>query len=437
MASTLLDELTDWLRIPSISTGGGDPADLARAADWVCERVNAAGGRAAPDTSYGGNPLAVGELRASNGEAPTVLIYGHYDVQSIGDESAWTTPPFEPSIRDGRIYARGAADDKGNFLPLLHVACQLAREDRLPVNVRVLVEGEEEAGSEAVAKWIAADERGADCALVFDSGMADEQTPAVTVGLRGYVMVDIEVRTAQRDLHSGIYGGSVLNALHVLHGMVGTVVPGAHGRVREELRAGIEQPSPSELESWERLKSGDEVIGEVGGRPVSPEAGHEYYRRNGADASLEVNEFRGGEPRTVVPATARATLSLRLAPRQNPAEIKDVMERLLHSAVPEGAEVSMTWHTAAPALSDPESAPIKLAAEALGRAAGVPAALIRSGGSIPAVAELVNHGMPTVVSGFGLPDDAFHAPNESYSLRSLELGERAAHELYSALAALR
>jgi acetylornithine deacetylase/succinyl-diaminopimelate desuccinylase-like protein len=305
------------------------------------------------------------------------------------------------------------------------------------VNVRVLVEGEEEAGSEAVAKWIAADERGADCALVFDSGMADERTPAVTVGLRGVVMVDIGVRTGTRDLHSGIYGGSVLNALHVLHGMIATVIPGPDGRVREELRAGIEPPAPAELESWQRLKPGDEVIAEVGGRPVSPDAGRHYYLRNGADASLEVNRISGGEPRTVVPATAKGTLSLRLAPRQDPAEIRDVLEELLRSAVPEGAEVSFDWHTAHPALSDAESRPVKLAAEALGKACGVPAALLRSGGSIPAVAELMNHGIPTVVSGFGLPEDAFHAPDESYSLRSLELGERSAHELYSALASLR
>lgn len=436
MPASLLDELVDWLRIPSISTGGGDPADLARAADWVCERVSAAGGSAEADTSHGGNPLAVGELRASSADAPTVLIYGHYDVQSPGDEGAWSTPPFEPDVRDGRVYARGAADDKGNFLPLLHVACDLARERELPVNVRVLVEGEEEAGSEAVASWIASDERGADCALVFDSGMADERTPAVTVGLRGMVMVQIEVRTAARDLHSGIYGGSVLNSLHVLHAMIATVAPGPDGRLRDELRAGIEEPARAELESWRRLKPGDEVIAEVGGRPVSPTAGSEYYLRNGADASLDVNEIRGGEPRTVVPATARATLSLRLAPRQDPAKIREEMERLLRSAVPEGAEVELSWHVAEPALSDPESAPVRLAAEALGRACGVPAALLRSGGSIPAVAELMNKGIPTVVSGFGLPDDAFHAPNESFSLRSLELGERSARELYPALAGL-
>jgi acetylornithine deacetylase/succinyl-diaminopimelate desuccinylase-like protein len=249
-------------------------------------------------------------------------------------------------------------------------------------------------------------------------------------------MGTIDVRTAPRDLHSGIYGGSVLNALHVLQAMLAQVLPGPDGRLREELRAGIEPPAPAEVESWQRLPDGDKVIAEVGGYPVAHDAGRDYYMRNGADASLDVNELVGGEPRTIVPATARATLSMRLAPHQRPAEIREVLDRLLRSAVPDGAEVSVDWHMADPALSDPESAPVKLSAEALGLACGVPAVLLRSGGSIPAVAELINHGVPTVVSGFGLPEDAFHAPNESYSLRSLELGEASARELYAALAGL-
>ena len=358
-------------------------------------------------------------------------------MQSIGDPALWSSPPFEPEVRDGRVYARGAADDKGNFLPLLHAACGLARAGELPVHVRVLVEGEEEAGSGAVTEWVRADERGADAAIVYDSGMIDEATPAITVGLRGVLMAHLTVRTAERDLHSGLYGGSVLNALHVLHGALAAVLPGPDGRLRAELREGIVEPSDEERASWAHLPPGDRVIADAGGLPVHPGAGAEYYERNGADASLEVNEIRGGEPRTVVPATAHATLSLRLAPRQQPAEIRDAMERLLRSVVPDGAEVSFQWHLAEPALSEADSPPVKLAAEALGRACGVPAALVRSGGSIPAVAELVNHGIPTVVSGFVLPEDAFHAPNESYSLRSLELGERSARELYSAFAALR
>ncbi|MEA2441572.1 MAG: hypothetical protein QOH76_2996 [Thermoleophilaceae bacterium] len=436
MKDALLSELNDWLRIPSISTGEPDPDGLRRAAEWVAEKVRAAGGECEVVESAG-NPLAVGELRASReAAAPTVLIYGHYDVQSVGDPAAWESPPFEPTVRDGRLYARGASDDKGNFLPLLHVACEMARAGELPVNVRVLVEGEEEAGGESAIEWVRADARGADAALVFDSDMADEHTPAITIGLRGMVMASISVRTGERDLHSGIYGGSVLNALHVLHAMLAQVVPGPDGRLRPELRAGIEEPAATERESWARLRPGGEVLAEVGGRPVHPGAGDEYYERNGADASLEVNMIEGGEPRTVVPATARAVVSLRLAPRQRSDEIKPVLERLLLSAVPEGAEVEFDWHLAEPSLFDVAEPAIQLAARAIERACGTPPVMQRSGGSIPIVAELAAAGIPTVVGGFALAEDAIHAPNESYRLESLRLGAAAARELYMALAEL-
>ena len=438
-SKALLGELFDWLRIPSISTGGEvDPAAMRAAAEWACERVSAAGGSAGLDEAHGGNPLAVGELRASRPDAPTVLIYGHYDVQSPGDLDAWDSPPFEPEVRNGRIYARGAADDQGNFLPRLHVACELARAGELPVNVRLLAEGEEEAGGGAVRSWIAADKRGADCAVLFDAGPADERTPAIVVGLRGVVMVDVEVRTALRHLHSGAYGGSVLNSLHVLHSMISEVIPGPDGLLSEELRSGIKPPTEAELRSWEALKPGDRVIAEVGGRPVSPDAGHLYYRRNGADASLDVNEIVGGEPRTVVPASARATLSMRLAPGQEASEMAAILERLLRSAVPEGAEVELALEAHQPALCDPGSEAVRLAAAALSRAAGgAETALIREGGSIPVVAELLAAGTPTIVSGFSLPDDAIHAPNESFRLDGLAWGERSARELYAELATLR
>jgi acetylornithine deacetylase/succinyl-diaminopimelate desuccinylase-like protein len=431
----LLDEAIDWLRIPSISTGEPDPDGLERAAQWVVDRVREAGGEA-ERVATSVNPLAVGELRAARDGAPTVLIYGHYDVQSVGDPAAWTSPPFEPTVRDGRLYARGASDDKGNFLPLLHVACEMARTGELPVNVRVLVEGEEEVGGDSALAWVRGDARGADAAVVFDSDMADESTPAITVGLRGMVMVDISVRTGERDLHSGIYGGSVLNAAHVLHAMLAQVVPGPDGRVREELRAGIEEPPAAERDSWSRLKPGEEVLAEVGGRPVHPGAGAEYYARNGADASLEVNLIAGGEPRTVVPASARAVVSLRLAPRQRSAEIQPVFERLLRDAVPDGAEVELSWHLAEPSLFDVDEPAIRLAAQAIERACGIAPAMQRSGGSIPIVAELAAAGIPTVVGGFALAEDAIHAPNESYRLESLRLGAATARELYASLAQL-
>jgi acetylornithine deacetylase/succinyl-diaminopimelate desuccinylase-like protein len=435
MRSPLLDELLDWLRIPSISTGGGEPADLERAAAWVVQRINGAGGEGRVLTTDG-NPLAVGELRAARPEAPTVLAYGHYDVQSVGDPAAWTTPPFEPDVRDGRVYARGAADDKGNFLPLLHVACELAASGQLPVNVRILVEGEEETGGEAVADWVRADERGADCAIVFDSAMADERTPAITVGLRGMVQLNLTVRTAARDLHSGVYGGSALNALHALHAMLGAIVPGPDGRPREELRAGITPPTEAELASWSKLPPGDEVLAQAGARPLYPGAGAEYYLRTGADTSIDVNAIHAGEPRTVIPAVAHATVSQRLAPGQHPPDALAVLERLLREAAPPGADLELSTHLAPPSLFAPDTPAIALAAQALERACGVPAAFIRSGGSIPVVAELAARGMPVVVSGFTLDDDAFHAPNESFRLVALEQGEAAARELYDALAAL-
>src|SRR4051812_18992730 len=222
---SLRDELDEWLRIPSVSTGGGDAAALTQACDGVCERIAGAGGSAEAVTANGGPPIAVGDLRASRPDAPTVLSYGHYDVQSPGPLELWDSPPFEPTERDGRLYARGAADDKGNFLPLLHVACELARAGELPVNVRFVVEGEEETGSRAVLERLRGGADEADCAVVFDSLMADERTPAINLASRGLVQAAIEVRTAARDVHSGLYGGAVLNAAHVLLGMLGAVTP--------------------------------------------------------------------------------------------------------------------------------------------------------------------------------------------------------------------
>jgi acetylornithine deacetylase/succinyl-diaminopimelate desuccinylase-like protein len=432
----LLDELVDWLRIPSISTGGGDAPALARACDWVCERIDAVGGGADQVVVDGGHPMALGELRSARPDAPTVLAYGHYDVQDPGPPEAWTSPPFEPTERDGRLYARGAADDKGNFLPLLHVACELARAGELPVNVRVLVEGEEEVGSRSVLRWLRDAELGVDCAIVFDSLMADERTPAISVGARGLVQASIEVRTGARDLHSGLYGGAVLNAAHVLMAMLAELTPDGEGRVREELRAGVAPVSERERESWRRLEAGADVLRSVGGREVTAGAADEFYERIGAAPALDVNMVSGGEPRTIVPAVARGHVSLRLAPGQSAAVIGPEFERLLLSAVPEGAEVEMNVELADPALFDPEHPALRLAGEAIGRACGTPPALVRLGGTLPLLAVLAERGVQTIVSGFVLPDDAIHAPDESYRLESLRLGERSARELYAELARL-
>lgn len=425
------------MAIPSISTEAGHENELDRAARWAAERVLAAGGQAELVRIGAGNPLVVGELAAARRDAPTVLIYGHYDVQGAGPADLWQTPAFVPTVRGGRVYGRGSSDDKGNFLPLLHVACELARSGELPVNVRVLVEGEEERGSESVTQWLRSDERGADAAIVFDSAMADPHTPAITLGLRGIVMLDVLVRTAERNLHSGIYGGGVLNALHALHAMLAAVLPGPDGLVREELREGVAEPSAVELESWRRLPDAAGLFAEAGARPVSPEAAGDYYRRNGAEPSLEVHRIEGGEARTIVPAQAQATISLRLAPGQDVKRMRGVLEALMREAAPAGAELEIAGeHDAAPILFEADQQAIQLAAAALEQACGVAPVLLRSGGSIPIVAEMAARGYPVIVGGFALPEDQIHGPNESFALQSLAWGEAAAAALYRELAAL-
>jgi acetylornithine deacetylase/succinyl-diaminopimelate desuccinylase-like protein len=433
---TLREELEDWLRIPSISTNEGDPAALAEACAWVCERIEAAGGSAEAVTLDGGHPMAVGELRCARPDAPTVLSYGHYDVQGSGPLELWESPPFEPTERDGRLYARGAADDKGNFLPLLHVGCELARAGELPVNVRFLVEGEEEIGSRSVLERLAAGEDEADCAIVFDSLMVDESTPAITSGTRGLVDADIEVRTGERDLHSGLFGGAAMNAAHVLLAMLAQVAPDPAGRARAELSTGVIPPAPAEVESWERLPAGADALAGVGARPVAPEASQEFHERIGASTAVEVNMIEVGDPRTIVPVFARAHVSVRLAPGQRADQIAPELERLLRAGAPAEADVSIRLSLSDPALFDPEQPALQLAAGALERATGVAPAFMRMGGTLPLLAVLADRGIPSIVSGFALPEDGFHAPNESYRLESLRLGEASARELYRALAEL-
>ena len=438
MTDTLLDELCAWLRIPSISSGGGDPADLQRAAEWAAERTVAAGGSAEVLAGFG-NPLCVGELRSRRADAPTVLIYGHYDVQSPDPREQWTSDPFEPVVRDGRLYARGASDDKGNFLPLLHVACELARSGDLPVHVRVLLEGEEEIGGLNVLRYLDEDGRGADAAIVFDGGMIDEQRPALHIAARGIVMAHVRVRTAERTLHSGVYGGAALNAAHALTQMLAAVLPGPDGRPRPELRAGVMQPSPEEVASWAELPAGAAALAAAGATEIVPGAAAEFYERTWADASVDVNGLESGDAgqrRTIVPGTASVRVSVRVALGQSAAGVAASLERILREAAPAGTEVEIEVDASEPAGFDPADPVIGIARDAIGRVAGSSPLLVRTGGSIPILAALAARGIPTALTGFALDSDGIHGPDESYRLAALELGERAARELYAALAAL-
>jgi acetylornithine deacetylase/succinyl-diaminopimelate desuccinylase-like protein len=415
--ATLLDDLNELLRIPSVSAGRPNREGLRQAADWVRGRVLRAGGEA--ELLGDENPIVYGELKANRDDAPDVIVYGHYDVQDVGPAGEWRSDPFEPTVRDGRLYARGSSDDKGNFLPLLHAACELHERGELPVNVRVLIEGEEETSSGQVMQWLAGDERGADAAIVFDSAMASEDMPAITTACRGYVAATVVARVAERDLHSGLYGGVAPNAIHAL---IETLRP-LTGELPDELRAGVAPVPEAERASWEAV-------------PPDPE----FHDRTGAQPDLEVNGIISGateELRTIIPASAKANLSLRTAPGQRSAELGPVLERLLRDAAPAGVELDIAWHTAEPVQFDPESPPLELAREAFERATGKPPALIRSGATIPILAAFADRGIQTIVSGFALPDDRIHAPNESYRLESIELNEKTSYELLKALGALR
>src|SRR3954463_2130070 len=390
--ASLLDDLNELLRIRSVSAGRPNPDGIREAAEWVRDRVLRAGGAAELLGDF--NPIVVGELKANREAAPDVIVYGHYDVQDVGPADEWQSDPFEPTVRDGRLYARGSSDDKGNFLPMLHAACELHAAGSLPVNVRVLIEGEEETSSRQVMDWIAADERGAAAAIVFDAAMASEGLPAITTACRGYVAVTATVRVAQRDLHSGLFGGVAPNAIHALIEVLRAVAPD----LPEELQAGVAPVPEAERRSWEEV-------------PPNPE----FHEKTGALPDLEVNGIISGatdEIRTIIPAVAKANLSLRTAPGQNSAELAPVLERILRDAAPAGTGVDLWIHVAEPAEFDPNSAPLQLARAAFERATGVKPAFVRSGGTIPILAAFAKRGIQAIVSGFATAGDQIHAPNE-------------------------
>lgn len=430
---SLLSELIEWLRIPSVSTGCPDVRAIREAEEWACRRIIAAGGSAGVVEDYG-HPVGFGELRSRNPRAPVVLAYGHVDVQAPGPLELWCSPPFDPVVRDGRVYGRGASDDKGIFLPLLHVACRLARTDALPVHMRFLFDGEEEAFGDSASRYLI-DQPSPDCALVFDGAMVDESTPAITVSFRGIVKVDIDVRTGVRDLHSGVFGGSVVNAAHVLHRVLSAVLPDEHGSLPDELRVGAPSRA-AEMALDERLPSGSELLANAGARLLYPTAAEDYYIRNTTEPSLDIDGIWTGEPRTVVPVRARATISQRLAPGQSANQIADALTALLRDAAPANVEMTTDVISCDPAVFSHDHRALRLASEALAKATAARPVIMATGGTNRIMSTLSRLGIPTIHTGFGLPEDAEHAPNESLSLESLRLGAVATAELLSALASL-
>jgi acetylornithine deacetylase/succinyl-diaminopimelate desuccinylase-like protein len=431
-----LEELSEWLRIPSVSADAAHAADVRAAGEWLCEFVRGAGGEAGI-VETDAQPLAVGELRASSGaeDAPTVLLYGHFDVQPPAPLDLWDSPPFEPEIRDGYLYCRGAVDDKGNSYLALKAARTLAEEGALPVNVRVAFDGEEEIGGHSIVDFLAADERGADACVIFDTLMPREDTPAFDLGVRGLVYFHVRLRTGERDLHSGMFGGAAMNAVHALAETLRAVVA-----VPDELRAGVTAPTENELASWAELDSGAAVLAAAGATPKDAGAADEFYLRTLAGPAVDVNGIAGGEAdlvKTVLPVFAEANVSIRVAPGQDEEQLADDFERILREAAPEGAELEIERRsTSPPGLIDPGAPAIRLAQDAFERVLGRRPLLLRSGGAIPLVPALAEKGIPTVLSGFALPDANVHSPNERLLVRYIPLGVAAARETLLAFAEL-
>jgi len=428
-----VEELSDFLRIPSVSADPAHAGDVRRAGEWVCDRIRSAGGDAEL-VDWEGQPLALGEVRAStNGSAPTVLAYGHFDVQPPAPLELWETGPFEPTVRGEYLFARGVVDDKGQLYMLLKAAELLAAAGELPVNVRFACDGEEETGGHSIVDYLADDDRSADACVIFDAGMLARDVPAFYIATRGLCYFHVRVRTGAQDYHSGLLGGAALNAPHALMQALSGVLP-RDGRVPEPLRAGVAAVTDDEHRDWASLTPGTEELSQLGARPADDRAAEEFYLRTWAEPSVDVNGIAGGEPhltKTVLPVSAEANVSIRLAPGQSVDVIAPEFERLLREAAPAGAEVEVELLSAAdPGLVPPDSEAIELGRQAFERVLGSRPLLVRSGGTLPIVPALEHKGIPTIVTGFAVPGANAHSPNERLLVDYLPLGIDAARELF-------
>jgi len=435
-----LDELITWLRIPSISTIAAHKADIVAAARWLVENMRQSGLEHVELIETAGHPLVYGDWLHAGADKPTVLIYGHYDVQPVDPLDLWTTPPFEPTIRTGQgarqagedLYARGASDDKGQtFIHIKAVETLLQCTGSLPVNVKFLIEGEEEAGSGAISTYVPAHtaQLAADLCLISDTGILAPDQPVITYGLRGGWSCELTVTGPAHDLHSGMYGGATHNPnqalcelLAALHDKDGHVtVPGFYDRVQEL--------SAAERQLLAQVPYGEaQLLADTGAPAAYGEPQYNVVERIGARPTLEICGMWGGFItegfKTVIPSQAHAKLSCRLVPDQDPAEIGQLVEAYLQQLAPPTIKVAVRSRSGAPPYVAPIDSPaIQLAAAAYQQVFGVAPVYKREGGSIPIVNRFqAALGVPIVLLGFGLPDDNLHAPNEKFYLPNFYKG---------------
>jgi acetylornithine deacetylase/succinyl-diaminopimelate desuccinylase-like protein len=428
----LLDELKDFVRIPSISTLPEHADDIRRAASFVAESLRKAGMEHIEIIPTGGHPLVYADWLHAPGK-PTVLCYGHYDVQPADPLELWHSPPFEPTERNGNLYARGAVDDKGQmYMHIKAIEALRTVNGTLPLNVKFLVEGEEEVGGASIAKFVAEnpDKLRADVALVSDTSMYAEGMPTLCIGLRGLIYLEVEAAGPARDLHSGLYGGAAPNAVYGLIELLAKAKD-ADGAIQiPGIYDDVEEPAPAEMESWKRLPFSEEdfLHREVGSTRLTGEPGRSVFERVWSRPTFEVHGIAGGftgaGAKTVIPAKAIAKVSIRLVPRQDPQKVIARFTEWVWHNTPRGIRCEVRVLSASPGLVvNPDHKAIDVAARAFGDVFGKQTVFIRSGGSIPIVGDFANHlGIPTILMGFGLPDDGLHSPNEKYKIENYYLG---------------
>jgi acetylornithine deacetylase/succinyl-diaminopimelate desuccinylase-like protein len=435
-----LEELREFIAIPSVSADPAHRDDVRRAGEWVVDLVKRAGGEAEL-VPFGERELVLGDIPATTdgANAPTVLVYGHFDVQPPAPLDEWESPPFELDVRDGWAYGRGVADDKGLLYTVLKAAELLVRGGGLPVNLRIASDGEEEIGGHTVVEFLEQDARSADACMIFDGGPFRAEQPEFAIATRGLVGFHVKVRTGARDLHSGLYGGAALNAQHAL--MQGlTALMARDGKLPEPLRQGIAPVTGQERSGWAALPAGADLLREAGASPLDPRAADEFYERTWAEPSMDVNGIRGGKPdfvNTTLVVQADARFTIRLAPGQDTEAIATAAEHLLREAIPSGAQVEVERENSSPpGLFPPDSRVIQLGLDAFERAVGRRPILVRSGGTLPIVPALAAKGIDTVVTGFALPQSNVHSPNERLRVEDFDRSIAAAQGLYTTWAQL-
>jgi acetylornithine deacetylase/succinyl-diaminopimelate desuccinylase-like protein len=419
-----LEELFDLLRIPSISADSRFAGDVRRAAEFVREKLLEAGCDTAQIEETSGHPIVYGE-KIVDPNLPTVLVYGHYDVQPSVPDDLWTTPPFDPQVRDGKIYARGSCDDKGQMYMHVKAFEVMAATGNLHCNVKFMIEGEEEVGSNNLGDFCRNNRErlAADVILISDTSMIANDIPSIDVGLRGLSYVEVEVTGPNRDLHSGVYGGAVANPINVLCSMIAGMhdenrhitIPGFYDDVNElsaDERAELNK-APFDLDAYKQDLDIADVMGEKGFTTLE---------RTGIRPTLDVNGIWGGYigegAKTVLPSKAYAKISMRLVPNQNSDKVTELFADYFRKAAPAGVKVEVRpHHGGEPVVTPTDSVPYRAAARAMEKTFGKVPIPTRGGGSIPIVALFEKElGIKTVLMGFGLDSDAIHSPNEHYGL---------------------